>query len=77
VVHPVPPATGRQACVFAAVDKSRQRPESEEQNQKDGEAAPHLKLMLAETDRHWAASDKKVTKLSVGPNDGSCLLFTD
>lgn len=52
VVRPVAAAARRQARVLAAVDKGRQRPESEKQNQEDGEAAPHLKLMLADNDRH-------------------------
>jgi hypothetical protein len=48
VVRPVPPAARRQACVRAAVDEGRQRPQPEKQHEKNGEAAPHLKPMLAD-----------------------------
>jgi molecular chaperone GrpE (heat shock protein) len=52
----VPPATRRQARVFAAFRQSRKRTQAEEQNQKDGEAATHLQSMLAGTDSIGAAS---------------------
>ena len=49
VVRPVPPATGRQAGILAAVDQGRQRTQPEEQDQENGEAAPHLHFMLADS----------------------------
>jgi hypothetical protein len=42
VMRAMPPATRRQACVFAAFRQSRQRTQPEEQNQKNGETATHL-----------------------------------
>ena len=60
-VRPVPAAARWQARVRAAVDQGRQWPEPEKQHEKNGEAAPHLKLMLADTQHRGAASDKKVT----------------
>jgi hypothetical protein len=46
VVSSVPAATGWQACTLAAIDESRQRPEAEKQDEKNGESAPHLNLMI-------------------------------
>jgi hypothetical protein len=51
MVRSVPPAAHRQARVSAAVDQGRQWPEPEKQDQKNGEAAPHLKPMLPDTER--------------------------
>jgi len=45
----VPPATNRQASVFGAFRQCRKRTQPEEQNQKNGEATPHLQSMLAGT----------------------------
>ncbi len=56
VVRSVPAAARRQACVRAAVDEGRQRPESEEQDQEDGEAAPHQNPMLADSQQHVVAN---------------------
>jgi hypothetical protein len=50
VVGSVPPATCGQARVSAAVDQGRERPQTEEQDKKNGEAALHLKIMLAEAE---------------------------
>jgi hypothetical protein len=55
----VPAAARRQACVFDAVDKGRERSESEEQEEEDGKATPHLKIMLADTVRCKSLVTKK------------------
>jgi hypothetical protein len=48
MVRPVPPATGRETRILSTVDQGRKRPEAEEQQEEDGEAAPHVISMLAE-----------------------------
>ena len=40
-------ATSRQIRILAPIDKGRQRNESENQHQDNGEAATHLSAMLA------------------------------
>jgi hypothetical protein len=62
-MHTVPPATRRQACVFGAIRQSRKRTQPEEQNQKNGEATPHLHIMLPDTERTRADDDKRVTMI--------------
>jgi hypothetical protein len=59
----VPAAARWQARVSAVVDEGRQRPEPEEQDEENGEAAAHLKLMLADTERDPAAGDKNLTMI--------------
>jgi hypothetical protein len=44
----VPPAAGRQACVIAALEGNPKRDHPEEQDQEDGEAAPHVDSMVHE-----------------------------
>jgi hypothetical protein len=51
VMLPVPPAARGQTCILAAVNEGRQRSQPEEQDQEDGEAAPHLRFMLAQTEK--------------------------
>lgn len=41
-------ATGRQARIVGGIDRGSERPEPEEQNEEDGERAPHLVFMLHE-----------------------------
>jgi hypothetical protein len=48
----MPPAAGRQVRILAAVKQRRQRPKPKYQDQQYGEAAPHLKVMLAEKRSH-------------------------
>ena len=63
VMRTVPAAARWQARVSAVVDEGRQRPEPEEQDEENGEAAPHLKFMLADTERDPAAGDKNLTMI--------------
>ena len=63
MVRAVPPAARWQARVRAAIDEGRQRPEPEKQDEENGEAAPHLKFMLADTERDPAAGDKNLTMI--------------
>jgi hypothetical protein len=51
VVHAMPPAARGQFCLFAAIHSRRKRTEAEDQDQKNGEAAPHLPLMVHEVSR--------------------------
>jgi len=71
-VRAVPAAARGQGRVRAAVDEGRQWPQPEEQGQKNGEAAPHLHIMLADTKRDPAAGDKKVTRFSPSLNGMNC-----
>lgn len=48
VVRPVPPATSRQTGILARFESRRKRSKPEEQDQEDGEAAPHLTIMLTQ-----------------------------
>jgi len=48
MVRSVPPAAWRKTAVLSAVNQGRQRPQSEEQQEDDGEATPHLRLILAD-----------------------------
>jgi hypothetical protein len=41
-------ATGRQARIAGGIERGSERPEPEEQNEEDGERAPHLVFMLHE-----------------------------
>jgi hypothetical protein len=69
MVRAVPPAARWQARVRAAIDEGRQRPEPEKQDEENGEAAPHLKLMLADTQQRREASDKEVTMIRAAPRE--------
>jgi hypothetical protein len=46
----MPSAAWREARILSTVDEGRQRPQSENQHEKYGEAAPHLQVMLSETE---------------------------
>lgn len=48
VVRSTPPAAGRQSWVIAAFDRRRDWSQREEEDQEDGEAAPHVNSMVHE-----------------------------
>jgi hypothetical protein len=48
VVCAVAAAAGGQRCVVAAIDEDRERSKTEEENEQNGERAPHLAFILHE-----------------------------
>jgi hypothetical protein len=53
VVCAVAAAAGGQRCVVAAIDEDRERSKTEEENEQNGECAPHLAFILHEL---WSSS---------------------
>ena len=48
MVRSMAAAAGRQARIVAGIESGRKRPQPEEQNEEDGERAPHLGSILHE-----------------------------